>query len=597
MRLLRRWRARAPRTQPGHFCPGRARLVEVGALVVFGVLATRAVMLSLLSAENEVLHAIAGNQYQRQIELAPYRGTIHDRKGEPLAISVRRPSLAVNPRIFDPKPEEVERLARILSMKPQAIRKIEGKKSYFAWLARQLDRRIADEALSLGLPGLVAITEPARFYTVGSAAAQLLGFVGLDNDGLAGLERQYDQALRGKPHKVLARKDARGQFIFDETGGAAPEKMGHSLHLTLDRVIQEIVEDELEGGVRRARAKSGFAIVSDPHTGKVLAVANYPGFDPNQSRKLPLELTRNRAFSDVFEPGSVTKPFLISQAVDQGIARMDEPFDCEKGAMRIGKHTIRDDHPAPILTVQETIIRSSNICTFKIATRMGRDKAHDALASFGFGQGLTALGLPGMMTGRLSDPQKWAQIRFAATSFGYGFTVTGLELVQAMGAIANGGQLAVPSVVEKITSSDGIAETPQSTAPPTRILSPETARLMRETLKMVVTDPHGTASRAATKLYSVAGKTGTAKKADLRAGGYSKDKRIASFVGFAPFEDPHLVVYVMIDEPGEKPYYGGLWAAPVFSGIVERSLRYLNVAPDLPNLAGAATGHGKTHKM
>ena len=597
MKSFRRWNSRSPRTQPGQFCPGRARVVEAGAICVFIILALRAAILGLYTSENQILHSIADHQYQRQIELAPYRGSITDRKGEALAISVRRPSIAVNPHVFDPSPEQIDRIARILNMKTKEIRQIETKKSYFAWLARQLDRRVADEVIGLGIPGLSVIMEPARFYPIGSGAAQLLGFVGLDNNGLAGIEQQFDQILRGKSRKLKALKDARGQFIFDEADGVAPEKMGHSVQLTLDRVIQEIAEDELADGVRKARAKNGFAIVSDPHTGRILAVANYPGFDPNQTRKISLDLTRNHALSDVFEPGSVTKPFLISKAIDDRIARIDDVFDCEKGAMKIGKHTIRDDHPTDKLTVEETIIRSSNVCTFKIASRMGRDKVYGALSNFGFGRGTTSLGLPGMLTGRLSQPDKWAQIRFAATSFGYGFTVTGLELVQAMGAIANGGHLNTPSIVDKIVSADHAVFPPPSTQSPIRVLRPETAREMRDTLKKVVTDPHGTASRAATKLYTVAGKTGTAKKADIRAGGYSKDKRLASFIGFAPFADPHLVVYVMIDEPGEKPYYGGLWAAPVFAGIVERSLRYLNVAPDVPNLAGATTGDGSKHKL
>lgn len=597
MTIFRRISSRAPRTQPGQFCPARARLVEASVLFVFLIFAIRAIILGLFSSENRILHSIADHQYQRQIELAPYRGSITDRKGEALAISVRRPSLAVNPHIFDPSPQQIERISRITGLNPKIIRKIESKKTYFAWLSRQLDRRVADEVMSLGLPGIVSITEPARFYPIGSGAAQLLGFVGMDNNGLAGIELQFDQILRGRPHKLMARKDARGQFIFDATDGTAPEKMGHNVQLTIDRVIQEITEDELAEGVRRARAKSGFAIVSDPHTGRILAVANYPGFDPNQLKQIPLELTRNRAFSDVFEPGSVTKPFLISKAIDQGFVRLDQLFNCEHGALRIGKHLIRDDHPADALTAEQTIIRSSNVCTFKIASRMGRQSVHSALSNFGFGRSATNLGLPGMLTGRLSKPESWAQIRFAATSFGYGFTVTGLELVQAMGAIANGGQLTAPSLIEKITNPDDGIHLPQPTHGATRILSPETSRLMRETLRKVVTDAHGTASRASTKLYTVAGKTGTAKKADPRLGGYSKDKRLASFIGFAPFADPHLVVYVMIDEPGEKPYYGGLWAAPVFSGIVERSLRYLNVAPDQPNLAGAMSGDGRTKSM
>lgn len=597
MRFIRNFRLRSARTQPGQFCLKRAHIVEVSALALFVVISARATYLSFFSSSNTYLQSIAGNQYQRQIELAPYRGTITDRKGDPLAISVRRPSLAVNPRIFDPKSAEVSRLSHILGIKPKKIEDIASKPGYFSWLARQLDQRVANEVASLGISGITSVIEPARFYPIGTAGAALIGFVGVDNMGLAGIERQFDNLLKGNSHKVLARKDARGQFIFDAMEGATPEQSGYGLQLTIDRVIQEITDDELSKGVRRAKAKSGFAIVSDPHTGKILAVSNYPSFDPNQNHNISLESTKNKAFSDIFEPGSVTKPFLIAKAIDQGIVRFDEAFDCENGALKVGKHIIRDDHPARSLTAEETIIRSSNVCTFKIANRMGRERAYNALKDFGFGQGKTMLGLPGMTAGRLSSSETWAQIRFAATSFGYGFTVNGLELIQAMSAIANGGQLNTPSIIEKAMGPDCCNAKHTTQLSSTRILSPETAKRMREVLKKVVIDPHGTAHRAATKLYTVAGKTGTAKKANLLTGGYSKEKRLASFIGFAPFSDPHLVVYVMIDEPGEKPYYGGLWAAPVFSGIVERSLQYLNVAPDLPDVAGTSSGHLKHGKM
>lgn len=561
----------------------------------FAAIAVRAVHLHLFPTYRESLDKIADNQYQREIELAPYRGTIFDRRGEPLAISIRRPSLAINPRAFNPNAEEVRRLSSILKLPERKVRRLADRRNHFAWLSRQLDHRVADEALGLGLAGLFPIREPARFYPAGGAASHLLGFVGLENTGLGGLERQFDKDLRGQALKILAAKDARGNFIFDEALSAAPLKTGHGLTLTIDRVIQEIAEDELEAGVKRAKAKKGYAIVSDPHTGKILAIANYPGFDPNHARKTEVSLMRNHALLDVFEPGSVTKPFIIAAALEAKVTTMGEDHDCEKGVLKIGKDRIHDTHPADHLTTEQTIVRSSNICTYKIAQRLGKQKTREALTRFGFA-GEARLGFPGESIGRIAPYENWKPIRFANVAFGHGFLITGLELVQAMGAIANGGNLMRPSLVDRLVSEDGlvVSSTPIQTLG--RAAKPETARILRNALSLVVTDEHGTATKAATKNYTTAGKTGTAQKVDPGIKGYAKDKYIVSFVGFAPVGDPHLVIYVYVDEPREKPYYGGVWAAPVFSAIAERSLKYLNVAPDLappepkPNLKVGAAG-------
>lgn len=580
-----RLRRRAPKTQPGQFRANRARFVQVVVYCGFAAILARAVNLHLFPSQSNSLHRIADRQYQREIELAPYRGAIYDRRGDALAISIRRPSLAVNPRVFDPSAAEVRRLAAILKTSPRTVQTIANKRNYFAWLARHIDQRVADEVLNLSLDGLVQIREPARFYPAGNAAAHLLGFTGMDNSGLTGLERQFDKDLKGQAFKITATKDARGQFILSESQGAAPEKTGNSIYLTIDRVIQEIAEDELEIGLKRANAKKGFVIVSDPHTGRILAVANGPSFDPNStggSRKVSQERMRNHALLDGFEPGSVTKTFLIASALDTKKTRLDTMHDCEKGRLKIGRDRIGDDHPADHLTTGDTLVRSSNICSYKIALQMGKDGVAKSLKAFGITSDQSGLGFPGEIHGRLTPWAKWKQIQFSNIAFGQGFLTTGLELVQAMGAIANGGRLMKPSMIERVVSSEGLVVSSTPTQAPTQVISPATARTMRSLLARVVTDKHGTGSKAATTLYSTAGKTGTAQKVDPGIRGYHKDKRIASFIGFAPVADPHLVIYVMIDEPREKPYYGGLWAAPIFSAVAERTLKYLNVAPDLP---------------
>ena len=579
--IWRRFASKSQATQPGEFRRERAKVVTFGIYAAFGVVIARAFMLHLFPSQGKSLHNIADHQYQREIELAPYRGTIYDRRGDAIAISIRRPSLAVNPRTFDPTPEQAQKLGQILKLPPIKIMNLAKRRSHFAWIKRHLEKNIADSAAALGIPGLVILREPARFYPAGSSAAHLLGFTGIDNAGLSGLERQFDKDLRGQAFKVIATKDARGHFIFNEADGAAPEKTGNSLHLTIDRALQEIADDELEKGIKKANAKKGFAVVSDPHTGRILAVANYPAFDPNSPRKVPHWTTRNHAFLDLYEPGSVTKPFIIAAALEAGKTTLSETHDCENGSLRIGRAVIHDTHPASTLTTADTLIRSSNICTYKIANRLGREATWGALQRFGFGAALSGVGYPGQGHGRLSNWETWKPIRFANVAFGHGFLVSALELVQAMGAIANGGRLMQANLASKIVSSEGLVI---ASSPPKNLgqaVSPETARELRNLLQKIVTDEHGTASKAKTPSYTTAGKTGTAQKVEPGLKGYAKDKYLASFVGFAPVSDPHLVIYVVVDEPREKPYYGGTWAAPIFAAIAERGLRYLNVAPDI----------------
>lgn len=580
-RVLRRWPSRARRTQPGDFRLDRASVVQYCIAGLIAVIASRAVVLALFPAQKVALQHIADNQYQRDIELAPYRGTIFDQRGEALAISVRRPSLAINPHQFHPTAAEISRLAHLLKIPAAKIRQLAKRKGYFVWIARQQDPKVVEQVLKLGLSGILQLTEPARFYPAGNAAAHLLGFISLDNTGLAGIERQLDKELRGQPFKVTASKDARGNFIFSETAGAMPEKMGNSVYLTIDKVVQEIAEDELAAGVKAAGAVRGFAIVSDPHTGRILALANYPTFDPNSSRSASVRDTRNSALVDTFEPGSIVKPFIIGTAIERKITKPQEMHDCDGGSLEIGRHIIHDTHGAEALSTADTLIRSSNICTYKIAAKMGRQATHEALINFGIGARSSLIGFPGEVGGRLSAWQQWANIRFANVAFGHGFLTTGLEMVQAMGALANGGHLMQPALIGRVVSSDGLVVRSTPTMAVRAVVSPATARVMRELLQLVVTDPHGTGRKAMSPLYTTAGKTGTAQKVDPGLHGYAKGKYIASFVGFAPVADPHLVIYVMIDEPGEKHYYGGDAAAPVFAHLAERSLKYLNVAPDI----------------
>jgi cell division protein FtsI (penicillin-binding protein 3) len=293
-----------------------------------------------------------------------------------------------------------------------------------------------------------------------------------------------------------------------------------------------------------------------------------------------MKRAKNHALLDVIEPGSVTKPFLVAAALEHKKTWLQEIHNCEKGHMRIGRRIIHDTHPAEMLSTSQTIVESSNICAYKIAMKMGPELFAKSMAEFGLGSQEISLDLPGEGRGWISNWKNWRDIRFANISFGQGFMATGLELVQAMGVIANGGLLMRPMLVERLTTSDGIIVSSTPSEQIRRVISPVVARQMRQVLARVVEDKKGTGSNAKTTWFSTAGKTGTAQKVDPGIKGYAKDKYVVSFLGFAPVKDPHLAIFVAVDEPREKPYYGGTWAAPIFSEIVDKSLRYLNVAPD-----------------
>ncbi len=586
--LLARFRANKSEGDQGMrgFDISRASILAALLLGAFGCLILRAAVIQLFPPSAEALRRIAQRQYEQHLELAPYRGPILDRTGHPLAISLKKPSVAINPRVFAPSSQQLRQLSELLGLPRDKIKEVGDKTAYFAWLKRKIDPATAQKVEALSLKGVYLVNEATRLYPLQSIASHVVGAVGSENQGLLGLERQFQSMLGGRQAAVSLSKDARGRTILYTSDTAAPDLPGHTILLSLDHAIQEIAEEALANGVQAAKAKSGFAIVTDPHTGKILALANYPTFDPNNIATAKTEHTRNFALLDQFEPGSVMKPFVIAAALERKKTSLNEPHNCENGVYKAGGTVFRDDHPASVLTTAETIIRSSNICTFKIANRLGKQGLFDSLVSFGFSGGLSiSETFPSVIKGHISKPGTWKPIRFANVAFGQGMTVNGLEIAMAYGALANGGNLMRPILVDRIMSPNGdivFAATPESTS---HVIGIETASDMRKTLARVVTDPRGTASLAETPDYTSGGKTGTAEKVDPILKAYSPEKRISSFAGFAPVVDPYLVIYVMIDEPAVRPAYGGLLAGPVFSEIAQRSLRYLNVAPDKNSLA------------
>ncbi len=554
----------------------RIQWVKNFFILCFVILSVRSTFLHLYPSSKQSLQNMAHSQYSSSLRVSSYRGNILDQRNAPLAISVKSPSIAMNPKAFRGSYKEIRKLRKILDIPAKKLNKLRKKDRYFVWLKRKISYKKAAKIKALQLTGVFQIFEPSRFYPEGTSASNLLGYVGMDNTGLLGIEHAYDKELRGEKIKTKRQRDGRGHTIYTSTASAAPQKPGHNIILTIDRVIQEITEESLGYWHKKSRAKEAFAIVMDPHTGKVLAMANRPHFNPNKAT-LRIKKTKNKAISEAFEPGSTVKPLVLAYALEKGKTTINEIHNCEKtGRFQVDKRSyIHDDHPHEFLTTAEVLSESSNICTYKIAERLGEKALYKGLLSFGVGKGGYRLGITGEQKGRLQSWQKWQKIRFANISFGQGLLVTGLELATAYSAFANGGYLVKPYLIQRVEDSKGRLVHPPPQVVKKKVLSFDVSQQMQKALKLCV--DKGTCREARLTGYDSAGKTGTAEKFDPEEKQYAKNKRIANFAGFAPALDPHIVIYVVIDEPQEKPYYGGKWAAPVFREIAQKTLKYLNV--------------------
>jgi cell division protein FtsI (penicillin-binding protein 3) len=520
-------------------------------------------------------------RYRQEIEVQAKRGNIYDRSGAELAVSVDLDSFFVDPlalRNNGLEPEEVVRkLARVLKVEAgPLVDRIQGKRR-FIWIKRRVTPAESQAVAQLGVLGKGVGTrkEPRRFYPNLSTAAHVLGFTDDQGRGVEGLERAFETRLRGATDKVSAIFDARGGVVFSEELMDAQSAQGHHLSLTLDREIQVIAERELELGVRAVEARAGHVVVMDPQTGEILALANYPTFNPNAPGGAEPATRRNRAVADRFEPGSVMKTFTIAGALAQGAIHESQQIDCENGAMRVADAVIHDTHRYGLLTPGEILAHSSNIGTAKIGSALGKRGLFQTLREFGFGV-RTGVELPSETEGVLRAPERWYEVDAATVAFGQGMSVTNLQLATAMSAVANGGKVLKPLIVSRVTDMSGkvieqIAPTVKRRAVPAEI-----AEQVGEMLTAVV-GPNGTGGAAAMPGYVVAGKTGTAQKADER-GGYAENRWTSTFVGYVPANRPRLVVSVVIDEPTIE-HYGGAVAGPVFRRIATESLRHLGVSP------------------
>jgi len=552
-------------------------------LVLYVALASRAFQLQVVSGET--LKKLADGQHKKSLTLYPERRFIFDRNGQKLAATVMADSVYVDPSNVKEHRKVSSKLSSILGIKRQKIVKALSNQGSFRWVARQISPIKAERIRALNLEGVHLIQEPKRFYPHREMAGHVLGFAGLDSTGLEGLEVKYDEYLKGVPKEVVWGRDAKGQKIYLSDNADGMDDGSCSLFLTIDSKIQYIVESQLREAIEGTGARGGSVVVMDPRTGEVLAMANEPMFNPNTFSIYPADARRNRAVTDCFDPGSVFKPFLAAAALEEGLIAESDTFDCENGSYTVGNRVVHDAQNEKFqeLSLAEIIKYSSNIGSIKVAERLGRKNFYHYIKMFGFGS-KTGVDLPGESSGILRDSNDWDDIDFATIAFGQGISVTAIQLVAAMSAIANDGVLMKPHVVRCMVNKKGMVVKEFKPEEVRRVISPETSHRIASIMTDVVEGEEGTGRNARIANLSVAGKTGTSQKFDFDRGRYSDDKVEASFIGFFPADDPHLVIFVVLNEP-EKDRWGGTAAAPVFRKISEQILRCSNNSMELRDVA------------
>jgi len=521
--------------------------------------------------------ARAQRQQQRVIEITPKRGAIYDRNMHPLAMSIPVDSAFAVPSELGDQQLAAQLLSGVLGTPREVLEARLASSHSFVWIARKLppDKKEAVEALNLR--GVYFQKENQRIYPKRDLASHVLGFVDLDEKGLGGIEYELDGKIRGKSEKIIVMADARQRW-FD--GGEAQRERGVNVVLTLDEKIQYIAERELAAAIAKTHAMAGTVLVMNPNSGEILALANWPKFNPNAANDSPAEARMNRAVAALYEPGSTFKLITLAAAFDQGVTRPDEIFDCENGAVYVAGHRIRDHKPFGLLRVADILAQSSDVGAIKIALRLGAPKFYDYIRAFGFGQ-QTGVDMPGESKGLLRRLENWSAISIGSISMGQEVGVTPLQLIGAVSAIANGGMLYKPHVIAELRRGDQVLPAEVSLPPsePRRVIRPETAATLRRLMEGVVLN--GTGRPAHLDGWTAAGKTGTAQKIDPATGRYSARQLIASFTGFAPINNPAVTILVLLDSPvGQRE--GGQVAAPVFKRIAEQVLPHLDVPRDVP---------------
>ena len=551
-----------------------AGLTAWGLIVV-----ARLVQIQLVRHKDYVQRA--ARQQERTIDLSPVRGSILDARGRVLAESISAESVAADPQaIVDPK-ATARALASIPGLgidDPRELTQRLSGSGGFAWVARQLPMGVADEVRKKKLPGIYFIEDHRRSYPRGSLAANVIGYVGLDGDGLAGIEQSFDDQVRGRKGRVTLLRDARRGVYLVGGQGANRAVDGNDVVLTIDSVIQFLAERSLAKAMEQYHAAGGSVIVMDPRDGAILAMASAPTFDPNDFADYPKASWRNRNVQDMYEPGSTFKIITATAGLEEGVVTPSQILDCGNGAIQIANVEIHEHggNRYGLMTFEDVLVHSSNVGTIRVGLAVGQDRFYRWIRKFGFGE-RTGIRLPGETAGLVRSVSKWSLVSNASMSIGQEIGVTPLQLIRAVATVANGGLRVEPRLVDRVVGPAGSVIARPEQPKPVRVMSEKTAAVLNEMLKAVVA--RGTGQAAGLREHIVAGKTGTAEKA-VR-GGYSADKVVASFAGYVPADRPRLVILAVIDEP-HGAQYGGTIAAPMFHEIAEGALRYLGVPPSIP---------------
>lgn len=543
---------------------GRVTLVTVFFAVAASSLVARAVYLQVL--DKDFLNEQADTRHLRTEKISAHRGTITDRHGEPLAISTPVDSIWANPKQYAPAVDSVPQLAQALGIDSQMLmrRVTRSMDKEFLYLKRHLSPEQAEEVLALDLPGINVQREYRRYYPASEVTGHLVGFTNIDDEGQEGLELAFNHWLAGESGAKRVLKDRLGRSI-ENVASIRPPHHGKELRTSIDLRLQYLAYRTLKSAIKTHNARSGSIVVLDVMTGEVLAMVNQPTYNPNDRSQFTAERYRNRAITDIFEPGSSLKPLVIAAALESGQYRPSSIIDTAPGYIVVGPKKIEDNRNLGRVSLTTILARSSNVGITKLAMTLQPDQLWDTMTQFGLGE-LTTSGFPGESAGMLTHFSNWRPINQATLAYGYSISVTPLQLAQAYAAIGDGGQMRPVSLVALDRPNDG-----------RQVVAEDTAVAVRRMLEEVVR-PGGTGTKAAVDGYRIAGKTGTARK--FATGGYSEDKYISIFAGLAPASEPRLATVVVIDEPGGKLYYGSDVAAPVFADVMSESLRLLAVPPD-----------------
>ncbi|MCQ9206470.1 MAG: penicillin-binding protein 2 [Omnitrophica bacterium] len=556
-----------------NFNKTRQLLITSVVFALFATVLTRLFYIQII--RHEFFTGLANKQHKSFVKLPPKRGTIYDSADRIVAIHLDTPSVYAAPREIS-DPEMVSGiLAEELGLDAFSLRKKLAKNSNFTWIKRKADRALGEKIKKLNLRGVYVASEGKRFYPGGELFSHVLGITGMDQTGLEGLEFYYDRQLTGEYGFRRSYRDAKRREIVSSRNDVLPARNGINIVLTADAVIQHIIEKEIGNIAELYRPKAISCIAMDPGTGEILGMANYPSFNPNAFSGINPGFLRNRAVTDSFEPGSVFKMVTASAALEEGVVDFESEFFCEEGAIKIGNRVLHDYRPHGILKFREIIEKSSNIGVYKVAGRLGKEKLSAYIKKFNFGS-KTGIDLPGEAPGILRDVSEWTTADMASVPMGHGITVTVLQLVSCVSAIANGGVLMKPYIAKKLLNEEGALIRENKPTPIRRVISKETAAKVKELLEGVV--ERGTGKPSRIDDFRVCGKTGTAQKVNPK-GGYYDDRYISSFVGFAPYDRPRVALAVCVDEPRGK-HLASQVCAPAFKNMMEEILSYLEAESD-----------------